>query len=145
MAEAHDGVVKEKEIMKAQRVSTCIITDKIDETKLFYTEILNGTVTFDCGWYCSIDLGNGFEVQFMTPQKKSDKLFQNQGVTYNISVENVDAEYDCIKGKDVEIVDEIETHSWGDRSFVICDPNKIRLYIYSDREIGEEYINAVKA
>ncbi len=130
--------------MKAQRVSTCIITNKIEETKQFYTEILKSKVTFDCGWYCSISLGDELEIQFMTPQKESDKLFQNQGVTYNISVNDVDVEYESLKNKSVEIVDEIATHSWGDRSFVICDPNMIRLYIYSDREIEEEYRDAVK-
>ncbi len=130
--------------MKAQRVSTCIITDKIEKTKTFYTEILKSKVTFDCGWYCSISLGDEVEIQFMTPQKESDMLFKNQGVTYNIAVDNVDEVYAYIQSVSVEIVDEITTHSWGDRSFVICDPNMIRLYIYSDREIEEEYRDAVK-
>jgi predicted enzyme related to lactoylglutathione lyase len=131
--------------MKISKLSTCIITDKIEETKYFYSKILKTKITFDCGWYCSICFeGSKSEIQFMTPQKESDKLFLNQGVTYNICVEDVDFEYAKIVAKGVTTVDPIEDHPWGDRSFVILDPNDVRLYIYSDRELAEEFLEAVK-
>lgn len=129
--------------MEIKGISTCIITNKIDETKEFYTTKLGTTVTFDCGWYCSLRFGKSeSEIQFMTPQSENDKLFQNQGVTYNINVEDVDAVYETIQSLDVPIVDTIADHPWGDRSFVICDPNGVRLYIYSDREPSEEFMAA---
>lgn len=131
--------------MESSRVSTCIITNKIEETKKFYTETLKTDITFDCGWYISLRFGqDGCEIQFMSPQKESDKIFLNQGVTYNIHVEDVDLEYEKLVSQRVEIVDNIADHPWGDRSFVICDPNGVRLYIYSDREPTAEFLEALK-
>lgn len=130
--------------MNIRKISTCVITERVDETKEFYQEILHCRVTFDCGWYCSVRFeGSGEEIQFMTPQKESDKPFRNQGITFNISVDDVDREYKRLKER-TEIVVPIADHPWGDRSFVICDPNEVRLYIYSDREVSEEFRDAVK-
>ncbi len=126
--------------MKIKEVTTCIITNKIDESKAFYCDVFEAKVTFDCGWYCSISFGEGgSEIQFMTPQKESDKPFLNQGVTYNIGVEDVDAEYSKIESAQIPIVEPIKDNPWGDRSFIINDPNGVRLYIYSEREPSEEF------
>lgn len=132
--------------MKINKISTCIITDKIELTKKFYNNIFETKITFDCGWYCSLAFnGSGDEIQFMEPQSDSDALFQNQGVTYNISVKDVDTEYDKVQKLGVKIVVPIEDHHWGDRSFVICDPNGVRLYIYSDREPSAEFLESFSA
>ncbi len=129
--------------MEIKKISTCIITNVIEDTKSFYTDILDAKVTFDCGWYCSLSFdGTTAEIQFMTPQKESDVPFLNQGVTYNIDVDDVDVEYSKITKRGITIVDEIADHPWGDRSFVICDPNGVRLYIYSEREPSEEFLKA---
>lgn len=130
--------------MNVTKLSTCIITDQIESTKMFYLEALRGKLTFDCGWYISISLGSG-ELQFMTPQSEQDKLFLNQGVTFNMQVADVDAEYRKICDTGVTIVNEIKDNPWGDRSFVICDPNGVRLYIYSDREPAEEFKAAISS
>ncbi len=80
----------------------------------------------------------------MEPQSEKDKLFLNQGVTYNISVHDVDHEYEELLQRDAPITEEIANKPWGDRSFITTDPNGVRLYIYSDREPSEEFLSAFK-
>ncbi len=129
--------------MNLLSTSTCVITEKIEECKKFYTEKLGGKITFDCGWYVSISLGNSnTEIQFMSPRNTKDKPFMGQGLTFNISVEDVDKEYSECADTGAEIVSHIEDNPWGDRSFVMLDPIKIRLYVYSDRVPSEEFKNS---
>ena len=58
---------------------------------------------------------------------------------YNLSVDDVDAEYDRLTAGGITPVMPPGDHPWGDRGFAILDINGITLYIYSDREAAEEY------
>ncbi len=58
---------------------------------------------------------------------------------YNFSVPNVDEEHKRLTEAGLDVIVPLEDHPWGDRGFVIKDPNGISLYIYSDREPSEEF------
>ena len=126
--------------MKIKNVSPCIITDKIDATREFYTEKLGAKLGFDCGWYIDVLLdGTSTGIQFMSPQSPEQKLCNPAGLTYNIMVDDVDKELEGIMLSGVSIASDISDKPWGDRSFIIEDPNGISLYIYSLREASTEF------
>ena len=131
--------------MKISNLSTCIISEKIEETKDIYVDNFEAEIVFDCGWYIDVIMGNStHKLQFISPQHNKEKRFKGDGITINIGVEDVDKEYSAFKRAKLNIVSKIKDNPWGDRSFVVLDPNGVRLYIYSEIEMSEEFLEAVK-
>ncbi len=126
--------------MKANTLSPCIITDKIDESKDFYVRHFGAKITFDCGWYVNLEFGKDTsQLQFMSPQQPDQQKCNPTGLVYNFSVDDVDMEYSKLTEAGLTPVMPLEDHPWGDRGFAILDPNGVTLYIYSDREATEEF------
>ena len=119
---------KNQEKMK---LNAGIITDKLTETKAFYTQILDFGVTFENEFYLLLHTPNEeAEVGFLLPNHPSQKpIFQKsfggQGVYLTIEVEDVDSLYERLKKKNVPIEVELKEEAWGDRHFAIVDPNGI--------------------
>jgi len=126
--------------MQTNNLSACIVTDKIDESREFYTKNFNAKTTFDCAWYLNIELEkNTSTLQFMSPQEESQPMNDGSGLIYNFEVNDVDLEYDRLTKLDNKPIMPLEDHPWGDRGFSILDPNGISIYIYSLREPTEEF------
>jgi uncharacterized glyoxalase superfamily protein PhnB len=126
--------------MKANAISPCVVTDKVDESKEFYGKHFGAEVTFDCGWYVNLKFGkDGSTIQFMAPQNSEQPKYGGAGLMYNFEVADVDQEYERLAGQGLKAVMPLEDHPWGDRGFAILDPNGIMLYIYSSREAREDF------
>ncbi|MGV3610829.1 MAG: VOC family protein [Fluviicola sp.] len=113
------------------KLNAGIITPKLAETKAFYTKILGFGVTFENEFYLLLHTPNQeAEISFLLPNHPSQQAvfqspFQNQGVYLTIEVDDVDSLYKELKQKKVEIKGDIRDEPWGDRHFVIQDPNGI--------------------
>lgn len=126
--------------MIANSLSPCIVTAKVAESRDFYVKHFKANVTFDCGWYINMQIGEKTsELQFMAPREPGPPACNPAGLTYNFSVDNVDAEYDRLTAAGLTPVIPLEDHPWGDRGFAILDPNGVTLYIYSDCEPSDEF------
>ncbi|MEA3419768.1 MAG: VOC family protein [Campylobacterota bacterium] len=127
--------------MKVDTVSTAFATDKVEESRDFYIKYFDARVTFDCGWYVNLEFGNpSSTLQFMSPQQPKQQLSSGVGLMYNFAVENVDQEYEKLTDAGLAVTVPLEDHPWGDRGFAVQDPNGISLYIFSDREPAEEFM-----
>ncbi len=117
------------------KLNAGIITEKLEETKKFYTEILDFGITFENEFYLLMHTPDqSAEISFLLPNHPSQQpLFQSefsgQGIYLTIEVENVDEIYNDMKNKNVEIRIEIRDEPWGDRHFAIQDPNGIGIDI----------------
>ncbi len=113
------------------KLNAGIITEKLQETKKFYTEVLGFGVTFENEFYLLMHTPNeSAEIGFLLPNHPSQKpIFQSayngKGVYLTIEVENVDEIYKQLKEKGVKMEVEIRNEPWGDRHFAIIDPNGI--------------------
>ncbi|MFK8301645.1 VOC family protein [Capnocytophaga stomatis] len=122
------------------KLNAGIITEKLAETKAFYTEVLNFGVTFENEFYLLLHTPNQeAEISFLLPNHPSQqpifqKPFQNQGVYLTIEVENVDEVYKELKFKNIPIEIELRNEPWGDRHFAIKDPNGIGIDIVTYSE-----------
>ena len=124
------------------KLNAGIITEKLAETKAFYTEVLNFGVTFENEFYLLLHTPNHeAEISFLFPNHPSQQPifqqpFQNQGVYLTIEVEEVDEFYKQLKLKNIPIEVELRNEPWGDRHFAIKDPNDIGIDIvtYSSPE-----------
>lgn len=117
------------------KLNAGIITEKLEESKVFYTQILGFGTTYESDFYLLLHTPNKeYEISFLLPNHPSQQPlfhspFQKQGVYLTIEVENVDAVYEIIKQKNIPIEIELRDEPWGDRHFAIKDPNGIGIDI----------------
>jgi len=117
------------------KLNAGVITDKLPETKAFYTKVLNFGITFENEFYLLLHTPDKkFEISFLLPNHPSQqtlfqKAFQGQGMYLTIEVDDVDELYREIKKKGAEIKIEIRDEPWGDRHFAIVDPNGVGIDI----------------
>ena len=117
------------------KLNAGIITEKLAESKAFYTQVLQFGVTFENDFYLLLHtLNHESEISFLLPNHPSQqplfqKPFTQQGVYLTIEVENVDDYYHKLKKQGVPIAIELREEPWGDRHFAIIDPNGIGIDI----------------
>jgi Uncharacterized protein conserved in bacteria len=117
------------------KLNAGIITEKLEETKEFYTNVLGFGVSFENEFYLLMHTPNkSAELSFLLPNHPSQKPvfqspFNGKGVYLTIEVEDVDEVYERIKNKGIAIAIEIRDEPWGDRHFAIVDPNGIGIDI----------------
>lgn len=113
------------------KLNAGIITEKLAETKSFYTDKLGFGITFENEWFLLLHTPNRTaEISFLQPNHPTQqpifqKPFQGQGVYLTIEVDDVDEVYREIKQKGVPIMIELRDEPWGDRHFAVADPNGI--------------------
>ena len=117
--------------LKTMKLNAGIITEKLAETKKFYTEVLEFEVMFENDFFILLNTPGGeSEISFLEPNHPSQqslfhKAFNGEGVYFTIEVDNVDMLYEEIKKKGVPIKIELRDEPWGDRHFAIQDPNGV--------------------
>ena len=117
------------------KLNAGIITEKLAESKAFYTQVLHFGVTFENDFYLLLHTPNQeAEISFLLPNHPSQqplfqKPFTQQGVYLTIEVENVDDYYHKLKEQGVPIAIDSREEPWGDRHFAIIDPNGIGIDI----------------
>lgn len=121
----------EKHKLKSMKLNAGIITEKLETTKEFYTQILDFGVTFENDFYLLLHTPDKkAELAFLLPDHPSQqpifqKPFNGDGVFLTIEVDHVDEYYAKIRKKDVGIAIRLREEPWGDRHFAIVDPNGI--------------------
>ena len=125
------------------KLNAGIITDKLSESKEFYTKVLGFGVSFENDFYLLMHTpDNSEQISFLLPEHPSQHPvfqppFQGEGVYLTIEVEDVDKVYQDLKSRGVAIAIEIRDEPWGDRHFAIVDPNGIGVDIVTYTQPGE--------
>ncbi len=121
--------------VETMKLNAGIITEKLTETKKFYTEVLGFGVTFENDFFILMHTPGGeSEISFLLPNHPSQqpifqKAFKGEGVYLTIEVDDVDKVYADIKKKGIPIKIELRDEPWGDRHFAIQDPNGVGIDI----------------
>ena len=117
------------------KLNAGVITEKLAESKRFYTENLGFGVTFENEFYLLMHTANKqAELSFLLPNHPTQQEyfhapFQGKGMYLTIEMDEVDSLYEELKNKGVEMKVEIRDEPWGDRHFSIEDPNGIGIDI----------------
>ena len=108
-----------------------VVTEKVMESRDFYVRLFGCEVIYEGegGWFVLLQLGST-ELGFMKPNLETQApifrpAFQGKGVWVVVDVPDVEAEYQRIRSMGVPIEAELRDEPWGDRHFVIVDPNGI--------------------
>lgn len=117
------------------KLNAGILTEKLAETKAFYAENLGFGVSFENEFYLLMHTPNKqAELSFLLPNHPTQHPFfhppyPGKGMYLTIEVDDVDAIYEEMKKKGVEIKIALRDEPWGDRHFAIEDPNGIGIDI----------------
>jgi len=121
--------------MKLKKLWTGFITDKVQESRDFYTKVLECSVIYEGenGWFVLLKLGES-ELGFMLPNLEFQApvfraAYAGQGAWITIDVDDAEAEYERIRALGIPIEVELREEPWGDKHFAIVDPNGIAVDI----------------
>lgn len=113
------------------KLNAGVITEKLAESKAFYSDNLGFGVTFENEFYLLMHTPNKqAELSFLLPDHPTQQPFfhtayNGSGMYLTIEMDEVDTLYDELKKKGVEIKIELRDEPWGDRHFSIEDPNGV--------------------
>lgn len=124
-----------------------ICTDKILESKSFYTRLFNFEPTFVDDWYVSLRSKSNpeYELAFLDsthPSLPEAYRVKSSGTLLNLEVEDVRSEYERLKNEELNIVLPLREEQWGQIHFILEDPNGILIDIIENIEAGEEFKEA---
>ncbi|BBB91478.1 MAG TPA: VOC family protein [Methylomusa anaerophila] len=127
--------------MQIKRVDSTISTDRLQESKEYYIKYFQFQLVYESDWYIEL-LAPGLPttgISFVLPQRDAGEFFFGKGLILSFEVEDVDAEYRRLTEAGLDIVQELQDKPWGERSFVVDDPNGVHLYIYESIPATPEY------
>lgn len=122
-----------------------IASEKLQESKDFYTRYFPFEVTFENDWYISLILPgeNCFQLALLDPRHESiPEEFREAisgGMLLNFEVDNVDAEYERFVQAGLPIHLDLRSEDWGQRHFITEDPNGILIDMIKLIPPSEEY------
>ncbi len=117
------------------KLNAGFIIPKLQETKKFYTTVLQMEVVFENDFYLLLQTSGGTDqISFLLPNHESQQplfkpAFVGKGAYLTIEVANVDEVYEKIKKMKIPVVIPMRDEPWGDRHFAIIDPNGIGIDI----------------
>ena len=105
-----------------------IVSERIDESRKFYTEFLGFDVTKDLGWVLT----------FASPSNPTAQITLVRGsakatalANLSIEVEDVDAVHAKAVALGLQIIYPLTNEPWGVRRFFVTDPNGIIINVLS--------------
>jgi uncharacterized glyoxalase superfamily protein PhnB len=115
--------------MKIKRFDATISTSKLRESKEFYMKHFGFQLVYESDWYIELiaAAAPAVGVSFTLPQREAGEFFK-KGLILSFEVDDVDAEYRRLKAEGLEIVQDLVDKPWGERSFVVDDPNGAHIY-----------------
>ncbi|MDF2502338.1 MAG: Glyoxalase-like domain containing protein [Anaerosporomusa subterranea] len=118
--------------MVIKRIDATISTNKLSESRDFYIKHFGFELVYESDWYIELlspSLAAG--VSFTLPQRDVGEFFTGKGLILSFGVDDVDAEYERLNGEGLTIQQELQNKPWGERSFVVNDPNGVHIYVYT--------------
>ena len=114
--------------MRIRRVVPDIQTDRMDESRRFYADVIGMEVGMDLGWI----------VGLLSPDNETAQLQlitadATAPLTPDVSIEvgEIDAIYERAQAAGHEIVHPMTTEPWGVRRFFVRDPNGVVINVMS--------------
>ena len=113
-----------------------LMTEKLNESSLFYKTYFAFTETFSSDWYISLKHPDGNELALIDAQHETiPELYRTitSGMILNIEVDNVTKMYENIsKQSDNIIILPLRDENYGQRHFMLQDPNGVIIDIIQE-------------
>ena len=116
--------------MSIRRVMPDIRSDRFDECRTFYVELLGFEVAMDMGWIMTFVSPTNPTAQISVMRSDATAPVVPQ---LTVEVADVDAVHTEAVRRGLEIVYPLTDESWGVRRFFVIDPNRVVLNVMSHR------------
>jgi catechol 2,3-dioxygenase-like lactoylglutathione lyase family enzyme len=116
--------------MSVSRVVPNIRSDRFDECRTFYVELLGFEVAMDMGWIMTFVSPTNPTAQISVMRSDATAPVVPQ---LTVEVTDVDAVHAEAVRRGLEIVYPLTDESWGVRRFFVVDPNRVVLNVVSHR------------
>ncbi|MGH1350909.1 MAG: VOC family protein [Methyloligellaceae bacterium] len=136
--------------MKCKQFYPVLMTDDVAGTSAFYQENFRFRSRFDSDWYVHLqsiedeNVNIGI-VQGDHPTVPKAGQGKSSGLLINFEVEDVDAEYARIQEKGLPIILPIRDEEFGQRHFIVQDPNGALIDVITpippSKEFLEQYMD----
>jgi catechol 2,3-dioxygenase-like lactoylglutathione lyase family enzyme len=117
--------------MSIKRVVPDVMSERMDESRKFYTEFLGFDVAMDMGWVLTFVSPTNPTAQITVVQKTKEATPQ---ANISIEVDDVDALHAKAVALGLPIVYPMTDEPWGVRRFFIADPNGVIINVLSHRK-----------
>ncbi|MEC6748176.1 VOC family protein [Marinilactibacillus sp. XAAS-LB27] len=126
-----------------------LMTDKIAASRDFYTKYFNYSISFEADWYVSlVNSKTGDELALLDSEHETiPEKFRKpvQGLLLNIEVDDVDSIYQkLVVENHLPIHLSLRDEAFGQRHFMISDPNNILIDVIEVIPMDETYIENYK-
>ncbi len=116
--------------MKPQSIYPVIGTDQIAVSRDFYTSHFDFDIVFEADWYVSLKSRSNPAYELALLDYRHSSLPEEyrqpaRGVLINVEVNDVDEIYAQLKNNGLPMILELKSEEWGQRHFIIRDPNDI--------------------
>lgn len=118
-----------------------LVTSRLAETWDFYTTHLGFRTVVECGFYVQLAHPGGAQIGLLEheqnlPVSELVSGTDGRGFWLNLDVPDADAEYARLAAAGVDVAMAIEDKPWGDRQFVVRDPNGVLIAISHRQATG---------
>ncbi|EDY80393.1 glyoxalase family protein [Verrucomicrobiia bacterium DG1235] len=120
---------------EASKLTVGLVSDDIGATRDFYVKHFGFQAVFDASCYVHLsrEIG-GEQIGLMAAtaeagQAEFESATTGQGVWISLEVEDVDAEYERLKGEGLVFRESPADQPWGERTCVTSDPNGVLIYV----------------
>jgi catechol 2,3-dioxygenase-like lactoylglutathione lyase family enzyme len=117
--------------MSIKRVVPDILSERIDESRKFYTEFLGFDVAMDMGWVLTFASPSNPTAQ-ITLVRRLEKATAHPSLS--IEVDDVDAVHAKAVALGLQVVYPLTDEPWGVRRFFVADPNGVIINVLTHQK-----------
>ncbi|MFA6544751.1 MAG: VOC family protein [Limisphaerales bacterium] len=118
--------------MSIRRVVPNIQSDRVEESRKFYTEFLGMEVAMDMGWIVTLVSPSNPTAQVSLLSGEAAAPLSPFSLT--VEVADVDAVHARAVARGLQIVYPLTTEPWGVRRFYVADPNGVVINVMSHQK-----------
>jgi len=116
--------------VEIRRVVPNITSDRLDQSRAFYVDLLGFEIAMDMGWIVTVASPTNPTAQISLIRQDTATPIQAQ---ISVELAGVDAVYAAMQ-REAQIVYPLTDESWGVRRFFVVDPNGVVVNVVSHHE-----------
>lgn len=127
-----------------------LCVDDVDAARDFYVDVLDLTVTFECGWYTALTVDGDVTRQVAIVQAGHASVPEGfneaaRGSLVTVDVDDVDQVHERALAAGLEAVVPLRDEAFGQRHFMLRDPNGTLLDVVQWIRPSREFLREVAA
>ena len=129
--------------MKYRRITPDITSNKIEESKKFYSDFIGLKLAMDMGWILTFISESNPTAQ-INVLRSDEQHIDNSNVAISIESSDVDGLYHKALAENLEIIYPLKIEEWGVKRFFVKDPNGVTVNIMCHIDMDKETNSLVK-